>query len=94
MKKLKIEDKLGLNIFHTDDDNSHIEINKDYDNEEEIMKVVLACPAACYKYEDGHVSFSHLGCLECGTCRVLSRGKLVKEWNHPMGEVGVIYREG
>lgn len=91
---MTIEDKLGTTLFHTDEENSHIIINNEYDDEEEIMKVVKACPAECYKFIDGKVTFSHLGCLECGTCRVLSLGKLVKEWNHPTGGVGVVYREG
>ena len=94
MKKMTVEDKLGLDLFHTDDNNSHIQVNRDYDNVEEIMKVVRACPAECYKYIEGEVSFSHLGCLECGTCRVLSHGKLVESWEHPMGGIGVTFREG
>ena len=94
MKRMAIENKLALNVFHTEDNDPHIEIDKEYADEEEIHKVVLACPAECYKYIDGKVTFSHLGCLECGTCRVLSHGKLVKSWNHPFGSVGVLYRQG
>lgn len=94
MKKLDIESKLGLNVFHTDDNNPHIDVDREYANEEEIRKVVLACPAGCYKYIDGKLSFSHLGCLECGTCRVLSHGKIVKEWNYPFDIKGVQYRQG
>ena len=28
MKKMTIEDKLGLNLFHTDEENSHYQSNK------------------------------------------------------------------
>ncbi|MEE1227919.1 MAG: ferredoxin family protein [Lachnospiraceae bacterium] len=94
MKKLTIEDKLGLDVFHTDEENSHIDVDTDYKDEEEIKKLVLACPASCYTYIDGSLKFSHLGCLECGTCRVLSHGKIVKSWNYPHGEVGVSFRQG
>ncbi|HAE81334.1 MAG: ferredoxin family protein [Clostridium sp.] len=94
MKKMTIEDKLGLNTFHTDEENSHIDVDLEYTDEAEIRKLLLACPAECYKYEDGKLSFSWLGCLECGTCRVLSHDKIVKEWHHPMGEIGVQYRQG
>ena len=95
MKKLTIEDKLGLDRFHTDDEHSHIEVDKEYRDAAEIKKVVLACPAECYHLnEDGSFTFSHLGCLECGTCRVLSLGKVVKAWHHPRGSIGVSYREG
>ena len=27
MKKMKIEDKLALNIFHVDEENSHIDVD-------------------------------------------------------------------
>lgn len=94
MKKMTIEDKLGLNVFHTDEENSHIDVDKTFTDEIEIKKLLLACPAECYKYIDGLLRFSHLGCLECGTCRVLSFGKIVKGWKYPIGEVGVTYRQG
>ncbi len=94
MRKMTIEDKLGLNKFHLDEEYSHIDIDPDYKDEAEIRKLLLACPAGCYKYEDGKLSFSHAGCLECGTCRVLSHGKIVTRWDHPIGEFGVQYRQG
>jgi len=95
MKRMSMDDKLALNRFHTDDHNSHIDVDKEFADKDEIMKVVLACPAGCYRIEEnGSTYFSHLGCLECGTCRVLSHGKLVREWNHPIGSIGVQYREG
>ena len=53
MKKLTIEDKLGLDVFHPDEENSHIDVATDYKDEEEIKKLVLACPASCYTYLDG-----------------------------------------
>lgn len=94
MKNLTIEDRLGLDIFHTDEENSHIDVDLDSKDEAEIQKLINACPAACYTYIDGKFGFSWLGCLECGTCRVLSKGKLIKDWKHPLGEVGVTYRKG
>ena len=94
MKKMSIDDKLALDLFRTDEEHPHIIVDLNYKDEEEIRKLVLACPAKCYKYDEGIFSFSYLGCLECGTCRVLSRDKIVKEWNHPHGEIGVQYRQG
>ena len=44
MARMSVDDKLALSVFHTDEANPHIVINEDYDNEEEIRKVVLACP--------------------------------------------------
>ena len=34
------------------------------------------------------------GCLECGTCRVLTHGRIVESWDHPMGGMGVAFRKG
>jgi ferredoxin like protein len=93
-KKVPVDDKLGYNNFHTDESCAHIEINSDFKDEEEIRKVVLACPAELDKYENGELAFNHEGCLECGTCRVVSGGKVVKSWNHPYGEMGVTYMQG
>ena len=94
MKKMSVDNKLGLNVFHSDDENSHIDVDLQYPDEHEVKKLLLACPAECYKYIDDQFTFSHLGCLECGTCRVLSRGKIVKAWKHPEGGVGVSFRYG
>lgn len=95
MAKMTIQDKLGLNKFNTDELNSHIQVNKDYADKEETDRVIRVCPAGLYQMEeDGRISFDHLGCLECGTCRVLSKGKVVEEWNYPAGEKGVSYRMG
>ena len=94
MKKMSIDDKLALNIFHTNELEPHIKVDLASTDMEEIKKLLLACPAECYKYIDGNFSFSHLGCLECGTCRVLSKDKLVQEWKHPNGGEGVTFRQG
>ena len=94
MKKMTIEDKLGLNLFHTDEENSHIEVDLEFKDEAEINRVVMACPAELYKYENGTLTFNHEGCLECGTCRVLSHDKVVKTWTHPFAGYGVQFRAG
>ena len=94
MKRMNIDDKLGLNHFKVDNSYVHIEVDPDFKDEKEIERVVMACPAKLYRYEDGVVTFSYEGCLECGTCRVVSGGKLIKSWNHPMGAMGVDFRQG
>ena len=33
MKKMTIEDKLGLNVFHVDEENSHIDVDKNFTDE-------------------------------------------------------------
>ena len=92
---MTIEDKLGVDKFHTDEINSHIEVDKESTDMEEIQKVIKACPAGLYKLDDeNHLLFDHLGCLECGTCRVLSKGMIVKDWEYPIGTKGIEYRMG
>ena len=41
MAKMSVDDKLGLDLFHTDEHNPHITVNEDYDNMEEINKVLM-----------------------------------------------------
>ena len=41
MKKLSVEAKLGLDLFHTDEENSHIDVDLECTDEEEIRKLVL-----------------------------------------------------
>jgi ferredoxin like protein len=94
MGKISLDNKLGLDRFHIDQHNPHITINDDYDNEEKINLLVMACPAGLYSYENGKISFNHEGCLECGTCRVLSKGKVIKSWNYPMGGKGIEFIQG
>lgn len=94
MRKMTVEDKLGLDLFHTDEENAHIQVDTSSTDETEICKLLLACPAGCYKYIDGKFTFSWLGCLECGTCRVLSGGKIIEDWNYPANGAGVQYRLG
>jgi len=92
---VNVADKLGVNKFHTDEHNSHIEVDKEYPDRSEIDKVVRACPAGLYSLdENGTLFFDYLGCLECGTCKVLSEGKVVKSWNYPSGTLGIEYRKG
>lgn len=92
-KKVDVADKLGVNRFRTDETHSHIVVDKEYPNKDEIQKLTQACPAGLYKEgPNGELFFEYLGCLECGTCRVLCGGKVIKDWNYPKGSLGVEYR--
>ncbi len=94
MAKMTTDEKLGFTKFNTDNDHSHIEVEENCKNEKLIARLVNACPAGLYKYEDGKVVFNHEGCLECGTCRVLAGGEIIKSWTHPVDGYGVDYRQG
>ena len=92
---LTIEDKLGIDKFNVDENSSHIKVDKASTDVEEIRRVVRACPAGLYKLdESGKLLFDHLGCLECGTCRLVSGGKVVEDWRHPAGGFGISFRMG
>ena len=93
MAKISIADKLGMDKFNVYEEGSHIEVDRQYPDTEEINRVVRICPAALYTTDSNGFRFDYLGCLECGTCRVLSRGKVVKEWNYPVGSYGVSFRK-
>jgi len=93
--KVNVADKLGMNKFHTDELNSHIEVDKEYPDKAEIDLVTRVCPAGLYSVDENEtLFFDYLGCLECGTCKVLSEGKVVKNWNYPPGTLGIEYRMG
>lgn len=92
---MTIEEKLGTDKFFVDESCAHILIDKEYPDLQEKMKLVKACPAGLYKLNnDQSLSFDYAGCLECGTCRVLCLGTVVKEWNYPKGEFGIEFRYG
>ncbi len=92
---INIDEKLSVNKFFVDEGNGHIEIDKDYGNRKEIMKLVKACPAGLYKLDEKDtLTFDYAGCLECGTCRVLSNGKVVTKWDYPEGSFGIEFRYG
>lgn len=94
-RKVPVANKLGANIYHTDELHSHITVDRESTDVQAIDQVVRVCPAALYSTSaEGMVQFEHLGCLECGTCKVLSEGKIVKEWHYPDGTKGVQYRFG
>ena len=91
---MSIDDKLGVNRFHADDNYAHILLNEDCTDQKEMEKVVMACPAQLYHLENGKLRFNYEGCLECGTCRVLVGKTVLKQWNHPMGGMGIEFRMG
>ena len=92
MRTISIDDKLGKTKFKVNEE-SHIEVDREYLDKHEMERLCKACPAGLYKIDEkGELRFSHLGCLECGTCKVLSDGRVVTAWNYPDGGFGVNFR--
>lgn len=94
MARMTVEDKLGADKFNVNEESSHIQINKHYPDSDEIDRIIRICPAALYKRDGDSIRFDYLGCLECGTCRVLSRDKIIEDWQYPIGAFGVTFRQG
>lgn len=93
MKKLTIEDKLAKTSFKVNEE-SHIKVSREWFDWQDAEMLCRACPAGLYRIEpDGKLHFSHLGCLECGTCRVLGIDREVEDWDYPIGGYGVTFRK-
>ena len=85
---------LALNRYEVDEGNPHIEL-VDRPDPQHFGDLVRACPAALYKVdEDGAQHADFAGCLECGTCRIVSSDLVVKSWRFPAATMGVEFRFG
>ena len=94
MKRMTVEDKLGKTKFTVDESHSHITVDRDYLDKEEAKRLCSVCPAGLYKLdEQGRLQFSYLGCLECGTCRLICDQNNV-DWNYPRGGFGILFKFG
>jgi len=96
MKRLSIEQLLGINKFAVDDDEAHIVLNKEICASCPDKPCTFACPACLYTLkEDGEIGFDYAGCLECGTCRVVCpQAGTALSWQYPRGGFGVNFRYG
>lgn len=95
MKKLSIPQRLNVNRYELDEEESHIEVNQELAKATGTGKrIVAVCPAHVYAEEaDGSISVEYAACLECGTClAVASPGALT--WHYPRGGMGIQFREG
>ncbi|MEQ2367435.1 MAG: 4Fe-4S dicluster domain-containing protein [Adlercreutzia sp.] len=91
---VNVDELIAVNKYEVDEESAHIELVEDPDIEE-FKKLVRVCPAALYKIgEDGATSFDYAGCLECGTCRIVCEGTIVRKWENPQPTMGVEYRFG
>ncbi|WP_139651218.1 4Fe-4S dicluster domain-containing protein [Raoultibacter phocaeensis] len=94
MSTVNVDAKLSVDKFHVDEENAHIELVEN-PSKSEFDKLVLACPAALYKYGDaGEMLFDYAGCLECGTCRLICGKTIIEKWEYPQGTMGIEYRWG
>lgn len=95
---VKIDDLLTVNAYSTDDENAHIELASEDLSELDALefgKLIRICPAGLYREDDsGRRSFDYVGCLECGSCRIVCESTILKKWENPRPMTGVQYRYG
>ena len=95
MKRLTIEQLLGVDKFAVDDEHAHIKVNKEICSACNPKPCTFACPASLFCIKNGELSFDYAGCLECGTCRVVCpNAGIAIDWQYPRGGFGVHYRYG
>ncbi|GAB3437451.1 ferredoxin family protein [Insolitispirillum peregrinum] len=93
--QIKVEDKLYQNRYRVDEGRPHIAIKDAAKCQSCTDKAcTTACPAACYAAEDGGVTATFDGCLECGTCRVICQENSNIDWFYPRGGYGILYKFG
>ena len=92
MSPTSIEDKLAVNKYDVDED-VHIKVDEAICTSCQERHCLCLCPADCYQLVDDHITFSHDGCLECGSCRIVCKMGAI-EWILPRGGFGVCYEYG
>jgi ferredoxin like protein len=91
----KVEDKLYWDRFVVDAGRPHIRVRPHDVPSPALRAMTSLCPAGCYSETDeGKVEISSDGCLECGTCRIVTDGTGEVEWNYPRGGFGILYKFG
>jgi ferredoxin like protein len=92
-ESLELKAKLGLDVFKPGGE-PHIKIRIGREKDPCLHAMVRICPAGLYNSNDqGEVSLTIDGCLECGTCRLVC-GNDILEWVYPEGGAGVQLRFG
>lgn len=92
---VKVEEKLYQNRYLVDAGRPHIRIKPHEVPSKGLLAMTHLCPAGCYSLADGgQVEISADGCVECGTCRIVTAKTGEIEWNYPRGGFGVLYKFG
>ncbi len=95
VKQMEAAELLSLNKFNVDEDEPHIELDKEICGQCVEKACLYVCPAVLYRLnKNDEISFDYAGCLECGTCRVMCKNKGIIKWLYPRGTFGVNFRYG
>lgn len=92
---VKVEEKLYVNRYLVDAGRPHIKVRPHDKPSAALVALTHVCPAGCYSTNDrGQVEVAPDGCMECGTCRVLTADSGDIDWNYPRGGYGVLFKFG
>lgn len=94
MKKMSVEDKLGL-LQHKKNVQPHIKVNEQVCKERCKTKLcTIVCPSKSYELNQNDTVLLHYeNCMECGSCRIICPEHNIR-WNYPVFGSGIIYRYG
>lgn len=92
---VKVEEKLFQNRYLVDAGRPHIKVRPHDKPSKALLSLTYMCPAGCYSLNDkDQVEITVDGCVECGTCRIMTASTGEVEWNYPRGGYGVLYKFG
>ena len=92
---VKVEEKLFQNRYLVDEGHPHVCVTEGKEATPALKAIISCCPAGCWGLtEDGKVEPTLDGCLECGTCRILTAQDGDLNWNYPRGGFGIAYKFG
>ncbi len=92
---MKVEEKLFQNRYLVDGGRPHIKVRPHEKPSKALLSLLHTCPAGCYAANDkGQVEIIADGCIECGTCRILTAATGEIEWNYPRGGYGILFKFG
>lgn len=92
---VKVEEKLFQNRYQVDPGRPHIKVHPHTVPTPALLSMTKLCPAGCYATNDhGQVEITVDGCVECGTCRIVTQATNDIEWNYPRGGFGVLFKFG
>lgn len=94
IKMMHARELLSLNKFNIDEEQPHIVVDKEICAKCQEKPCLVVCPAGLYTLENNQLFFDYVGCLECGTCRLMCKNKGITKWQYPRGKFGVIFRKG
>ena len=91
----KIEEKLFENRYNVDAGRPHVRIRQHDTPSKALLALITVCPAGFYRLDDGgRIEVVPDGCMECGSCRILTAGSGDLEWDYPRGGYGVLFKFG